>query len=331
MRCEPMDVRLLVLAASAVVATTGCADLDGFVWDPVHCTTVGPTTCENEAEIWDKVCVPCADSYAWQRTYPWREKTLAGGHTIRPVPQELVKRVVIKPGDDGVELDGYFLTSHGDDKTLAKTTIIYNHGNFAGIEHYLPRVRMLYEAGFNLFVWDYRGYGKSLPADVGTPAELVGDARVVFDRVKALAPDGKRIVSYGFSLGGVPAVEMAAHGKPCALLLEGAFTSIEAIVGSNAALSLPESFLSSGHLDNIRKIAGYAGPVFGMYGTDDEKFPEADGAKLIDAAPGTGVFWAPEGARHGIAAMGVPEIGYATYVAKMRSFLDANAGDCIGP
>ena len=46
---------------------------------------------------------------------------------------------------------------------LAETTIVYNHGRYASIDHYMPRIQMLHELGVNVYVWDYQGYGKSLP------------------------------------------------------------------------------------------------------------------------------------------------------------------------
>ena len=33
----------------------GCVDLDGFVHNPVHCTTVNEDTCEGEEDVWDNL------------------------------------------------------------------------------------------------------------------------------------------------------------------------------------------------------------------------------------------------------------------------------------
>ena len=91
--------------------------------------------------------------------YPWMEDLGGGSNRSGHSPEAVLQTSI--PTTDGIgTLDAYFIESHGENPALKDTTIIYNHGNFAGIEHYIPRLQFLYDAGYNIFVWDYRGYGK---------------------------------------------------------------------------------------------------------------------------------------------------------------------------
>ena len=59
----------------------GCVTLDPLL--PFHsnipCTDVDESTCEDEDDVWDKVCTPCEDYPSgpwWTEDYDWRAQTL---------------------------------------------------------------------------------------------------------------------------------------------------------------------------------------------------------------------------------------------------------------
>ncbi|MBJ93304.1 MAG: hypothetical protein CMP23_02390 [Rickettsiales bacterium] len=327
----PATLRPL-LALLALSASSGCLDLDGFVHNPVHCTTVGAETCEEKADTpFDQICVPCAEDYDWTRDYPWLEGTLDEVVVaVRPV-STTVESGRLSSDDGEAQLDYYFVPSHGEDSALAQTTVIYNHGNYAGIEHYQPRVRFLHEAGYNVLVWDYRGYGKSQPETAPSPEQFLSDARQMRGHANTLVPDSGKIIVYANSLGGVPAVEMALSESPCALMLEAPFTSMSRVSGSNSATSFPESFFSQNHFDNVSKLEGYAGATLIMMGELDNKFPISDMEAIYDAVTGEKQLWIVPDARHGISNVGVPEAGLGPYFETMQSFLVDKAPACLTP
>jgi hypothetical protein len=300
----------------------GCATLDGFVFNPVHCSTVGPETCEAD-NAWDGICAPCEEPYDWARDYPWMEGTLGPGESVRPVDEARIEPLTFPTDDGEAELDAYFLSAHGDDPEAARVTVVYHHGNYAGIEHYLPRVRFLHEAGYNVLVWDYRGYGKSEPAVTPTPEQHLADGRLVLARALELAPDPERVVAYGYSLGAITASEMAVSGEICALLLEAPFTSLSEIAHDNTTLSMGEQFFSAGLFDNFERMEVFEGPALGLSGTEDDWMPLEVVTELVQTGPGPREVWAVEGARHGISDGGVPEAGLAEYRARIREFLAA--------
>ena len=310
----------------------GCLNLDSFAHNPVHCSTVGPDTCDLEAS-WDRVCTTCDEDYDWQQDYPWFDGQLAEGTTIRPIDPALVTNHTVITADGEAELDVVMIAAHGDAPDLTNTTILYNHGNYAGIEHYQPRIRALHEAGYTVIAWDYRGYGKSLPDSAPSVDQFLADSRQMRDEVEAWVPDTTRIVPYANSLGTIPAVEMALYLPGCALILEAPFINTARTARNNAMLSYKENFLSDGQFDNVAKIADVTAPLFVMIGTEDNKFFPRDAQALFDAA-GTPAaakeLWFLDGVKHGIANIGVVEAGYDAYAARIQSFLEDKAPVCLG-
>ena len=321
-----MHILPLIVLLSA--GLTGCLNFDGMVHNPVHCSTVSTATCEDNV-YWDKVCVPCETPYAWEQAYEWMASTLEEGQTIRPIEAASVVNHRVTTEDGLGTLDAYFIPSHGEVPELAQTTILYNHGNYAGIEHYLPRLQMLHEAGYNIVVWDYRGYGKSEPASAPNPDMFLADARQIREIAKTWVPDPTKIIVYAFSLGGIPALEMSVADPGCALFLEAAFTSIQALVRSGSTLEVPEGFFSQGAFANTTKVKSYPGPLFVMIGTLDNKFPVDDAREFYENASGPKEFWVVENVDHGIANTGIPEDSFSTYRDKLLGFLQTQAPECL--
>lgn len=313
-------IRLLLLP----VLASGCATLDTLLYNPVPCSTVGPATCDDVEEPFDKICVPCDEPYDWGRTYDWIPGTLAEGESVRPIPSSAVTQITIDTDDGEGSLDAYFIASHGDDKLLADVTVVYNHGRYAGIEHYQPRVRFLYEGGYNVLVWDYRGFGKSLPEAPPSPDQQEADARLVMERAATLAPDPTRIVPYGYSAGAVPASSMRDLGE-CMIVFEAPFLKLANFSVAGTRLSLGEQFFSTGQLDVVAKMEGYDKPIFAMIGTEDEVVPGVENAsEVIETTSAGAELWVVEGASHGVAGGGIPEdVGLTTYLDRLRSNVSA--------
>ncbi len=79
---------------------------------------------------------------------------------------------------DGLKLHGWLLPND-----TAKATLLWFHGNAGNITHRLSQLRTLRLVGCNIFIIDYRGYGKS----EGEPTEdgLYLDAVAAYDYLKS--------------------------------------------------------------------------------------------------------------------------------------------------
>lgn len=316
----------MIPALLPLLTLGGCLTIDGFLFNPVHCSTVGPETCEGK-DAWDAVCLACDEPYDWGREYEWIEGTLAEGQVVRPIPEDHVTQVTL-PSDDGLaELDLYILQGHGEEPRAADMVVLYSHGNYAGLEHYLPRLRLLWEAGWTVVAWDYRGYGKSLPDAPPSGEQFIADGLTVYDwTLQELGVEPDQLLVYGYSLGAVPSVEVALQRSPCALLLEAPFTSVQDLQRSNAGLELPGGLFSSGLYENTDKLRGHAGPTLVMAGTADQLFTREDFEELHAGLAGPSRLWLLEGVGHGISGGGVPEAGLDGWVETMLGFVEEQAG-----
>jgi alpha-beta hydrolase superfamily lysophospholipase len=308
------------------VVQSGCMNLDFFIHNNVPCTQVGPATCEEKDTVFDEVCTPCAEPYDWAQDYPWHDTLLEDGQTVRPIHERYIEQVGLPTTDGKGTLDAYFVGAHGEDPDRAGITILYNHGNYASIDHYRLRVRYLHELGFNVFVWDYRGYGKSTPRQIPAPGEWFDDAELAFAAAVERAPSPDSVAVYGYSLGAIPGVEQALSNDPCALVLEAPFTSVEAIVEASSGLGMPGSMLTTGAYENREKIVDWTGPLAVMVGEKDDAFDVESVREFTDqaadATPRT--LAVVRGARHGVSNGGVPELGLTAYGA----LLDEGMAPC---
>ncbi|MCP4805433.1 MAG: alpha/beta fold hydrolase [Proteobacteria bacterium] len=299
---------------------SACMTLDTLVHNPRHCTVVGESTCQDVESSWDKVCLPCSEEYDWQREYEWMDQTLAEGESIRPVA-DWSDHVLVT--SDGIgELDIVVLESHGENPATAGLTLLYNHGNYAGIEHYAPRIRMLHEAGYRVVAWDYRGYGRSEPPSAPDGPTFLADASEVLDfTIGELDTDPAELVIYANSLGAIPAVEQSLLRPGCATVLEVPFPGITPTGSDATGLELPASLFTTGEYENTEKIRDYEGPLLVLVGELDDKFPVETERAFVDNAGGPAEFEVFEGAHHGISNVGVPETGFAEYAATIEDFL----------
>lgn len=125
--------------------------------------------------------------------------------------------------NDGVTLSTFQFVPSQANPNLP--VIIHFHGNYGDIAHHLKYVQPLIKAGFELWMWDYRGYGLT----AGTPQHnlVLSDAVKVVDYC-AHAPTraARPLVLFGQSLGGHLAICVAAqHSAIQGLIFDCAFTS----------------------------------------------------------------------------------------------------------
>lgn len=196
---------------------------------------------------------------------------------------------------DGTPLTGMFFPPDGE----PKATVVHFHGNAQNMTSHYPYSAWLAEEGYNVFIFDYRGYGAS-----GGRATLDG---VVMDGKAALAHALKlpgaapeKIIVLGQSLGGAVAVAAVGESgfKPMAMVLEGTFHSYKGV--GSAVLKerwltwplswIPKIGVSGKHspADNIGLIDC---PKVFIHSEKDPTVPYAQGVKLFDAAAEPRVFW----------------------------------------
>lgn len=205
-------------------------------------------------------------------------------------PPSLNKEDVWFTSADGTRLHGWYCPVHHP-----RATILYLHGNGGNITSRADVVCQLQKLNVTVFIFDYRGYGRS----EGRPSEkgVLDDARAARrwlaerDRLSE-----QQIVLLGRSLGGGVAVDLATDGAR-GLILQSTFTSLPDVADEHTHL-LPVQHLMRNRLDSLSKIAQYHGPLFISHGEDDRLIPMEQGRALFDRAPGPKQFIAIPKAGH---------------------------------
>jgi fermentation-respiration switch protein FrsA (DUF1100 family) len=180
------------------------------------------------------------------------------------------------PTSDATSLNGWYIAHKN-----AKGTILFMHGNAWNISYYTDALNDFYLLGFNVFIFDYRGYGKS----EGSPSEngTYEDAKSAYDFLvnqKDIKP--KDIILVGRSLGGAIASQLASHISPKALILESTFSDIKELASYRYPF-IPKfivdfNYVTAQHLNKINT------PTLIVHSKDDKTVPFTHGVDIFKKA-----------------------------------------------
>jgi pimeloyl-ACP methyl ester carboxylesterase len=199
-------------------------------------------------------------------------------------------------------------------------TLIYCHGQGGDISDSWPRIELLSPLGYNLVIFDYRGFGRSS----GSPTEsgIVVDEQTLYDAVvTTTGADARKLVYYGRSFGGATCIDLATHKPPAVLVEESTFTSVDALVHDGAYVDLPRTFIARSKWDSLGKMALLGGvPFLAMHGLADYYVQPKYSMQLAAAHSGTTKLLLVDGADHG----SVPDkLGIDTYLQTVDQFVRA--------
>lgn len=295
---------LIVTLGCISFATTGCVKLDSFVWNARHCSIIDGSDaalCETS-----KVCTPCDEPYPFAKF---------------GIDDALATQTPVDIGG-GETNDAWFIDAGSD------VTVVYAHGNFASIEHYINRVALLVnDVGVNVFAIDYRGFGKSSITTEPTEEEFMADvqaARAHVDTLDSLVTEGSPIAIMGFSAGALGAVEIARTSENCALVLENPWPNVQVFADDSTFIGTPQSFVTNGAWDNISKMPEVTEPLLHLHATEDLTVRLELGQRLFAAANEPKEIVIVEGATHGNFGEDVPTTMGATYGETIAAHIDTN-------
>ena len=178
--------------------------------------------------------------------------------------------------DDGIKINGWFMPYKE-----ANYTLLFFHGNAGNIGHRLEKLNILRELGVNIFIIDYRGYGKSegRPSEKGFYLDAQAAYRYLVES-REIVP--QQIILYAESLGTAIAIDLASKLKVRALIIEGAFSN-----GKDMAKRIYPfipNFLFSNMYDSTAKIKNIEAPKLFLHTQDDEVVPWELAKKLYSLA-----------------------------------------------
>ena len=162
--------------------------------------------------------------------------------------------------------------------------VLLAHGNAGHIASRASWLRYLQtKARVSVFIFDYRGYGRSEGAP--TVAGVLQDATAARAKLceLALIKDSEMLLM-GESLGGAIVVQLAADSPPRGLILQSTFSSLRDVADFHypkLAWLVPRD-----KLDSMNAITRYRGPLLQSHGDQDQSVPFALGERLFLAADG---------------------------------------------
>ena len=183
---------------------------------------------------------------------------------------------------DGVRLHGWFIQAR---TKPAAATIIYFHGNGGNVSHIGWIGEHLAACGFDVMLFDYRGYGRS-EGKATDERGLYADADAAYDyvvRERGAIPE--KLVLYGQSLGTTAVVELASRRACRAIVLESGLSSASDLASSLLPW-MPRWLhkLGKNRFESARKLADVHCPVLVTHGEPDNRIPTEQGRVLYASA-----------------------------------------------
>jgi len=178
-----------------------------------------------------------------------------------------------------------------------KGIVLYFHGNMRNIERYANQAPLFTQNGFDVWMVDYPGFGKS--TGKRTEEVMYDDARLLHAMaLKEVSTDS--IVIYGRSIGTGVASYLAAH-QPCQqLILETPYYSIEAIAKHYAPI-FPVKWLMNYRFPIYEYLPQVKAPVTILHGTRDEIIPYRQ-AQRLSAIKGVALVTIPSGKHNNLSS-----------------------------
>lgn len=220
---------------------------------------------------------------------------------------------------DGVKLHGWYVP-HEE----AEASFLFFHGNAGNLSHRTENVFFLHHLKLNVFIFDYRGYGKS----EGDPDEkgIRLDAQAAYDTLMAQpGVSARSLILFGRSLGGAFAAYIASQNPVAGLILESSFTNAKDMADRMFPI-LPVGWFLSSELDALSSVAHLSVPKLFLHGTADSIIPYTLGRELYQGAAEPKEFYNIAGAGHNDTI----RVGGSDYFDKIKEFITRSttpAGD----
>lgn len=161
--------------------------------------------------------------------------------------------------------------------------ILLCHGNAGNVGDRVLHAALLSRAGFDVLLFDYRGYGQSSgrPTEEGT----YRDARAARSALLRQPDVDRALLLYlGESLGAAVALALALEAPPRGVIVQSAFTSVRAMARLHYPF-IPPALVPRAY-PSLLRIRALAAPLLVLHGECDDIVPLSHGRALFDAATG---------------------------------------------
>ncbi|MCU0662862.1 MAG: alpha/beta fold hydrolase [Myxococcota bacterium] len=203
------------------------------------------------------------------------------------IPPERIESFLLPSGDNGARIHVIFVSRDVRelDSRLApedRITVLFSHGTGGNMLWYWYRLAFFEDMGFNVLMYDYRGYGAS--EGITTEEHIYQDVASAYDYLRDREDVGT-IVAAGFSMGGAATLWLGNQSdRPvAACFTEAAFENAQSFIDDHLDDTAVEWQLES-EMDNLSRARSLSLPYLLMHGTIDDVVPPYHGHDLWDAA-----------------------------------------------
>lgn len=182
-------------------------------------------------------------------------------------------------GEEPPQLNGWIYKN-----PKSNVIVIFNHGNTGNVAYRIWKSESILRSGASLFLYDYRGYGRS--DGYPTVEGVVQDGLAAFDfLVKTKGYEPGSIVLYGESLGTAVCTEVARQRNCGGIIYQSAPASAESLCKEQAPLlQIYPHFLFFKGLENEHYVRGSHAPLLFVACEEDEYVPFQETVDLYTGA-----------------------------------------------
>jgi alpha-beta hydrolase superfamily lysophospholipase len=172
---------------------------------------------------------------------------------------------------DGIKLNGLLLKADS-----SKGLVFYLHGNAGGLDSWGEIAGTYTSLGYDVFMLDYRGYGKS-GGRILNEEQFYADVQLAYQKLKERYRENQTII-VGYSIGTGAASWLASSNNPRMLILQAPYYSLKDMMRKNYTY-LP-SFLLKYNFENYKHLQTIKAPVYIFHGKNDEVIYTGSSEKL---------------------------------------------------
>lgn len=175
------------------------------------------------------------------------------------------------PSFDNAKLNGLLFKTPNP-----KGVVFYLHGNANSLDSWGDIAHVYTDLGYDIFIFDYRGYGKS-EGKIENQEQFLKDVRYAYSKL-ASKYDKDNIVIIGYSIGTGAATYLAAKENTKMLILQAPYYNF--LEFSSARAPLVPDFLKKFTFETNKYIVKVKTPVYIFHGDEDNLIGHENSERL---------------------------------------------------
>ena len=175
------------------------------------------------------------------------------------------------PSFDKTNLSGLLFKTEN-----SKGLVFYLHGNAGALDSWGKNAAIYNNLGYDFFVLDYRGYGKS-EGKIKNEEQFNKDIDAVYDSLKAKYKE-ENITIIGYSIGSGPATILASKNNPKRLILQSPYYNFSELSSSKIPF-IPKFIKRYSFATNVF-ITRVKAPIYIFHGDSDALIPFENSIRL---------------------------------------------------